>query len=319
MNLRFQNKLISLTLVMGLMSITGILYGGAVVGDIPLEKNPQVSLGRPSSSNSNAITVSRKQFVVSWDYRLRIPEWVAWTLNKRLLGDVARSNTFRFDWDLDEALVERNHESVSPTDYAGSCLDRGHQVPSGDRTASDTDNESTFLMSNIIPQSSHLIRTIWVSLERFLRRQVLELNQVIQIYAGSVPDPKGSAIGPDKDIHVPSANFKVAVFLPKRGSGDQAKVRYFAVNFPNVTSKGTNPVKDHKQACWDSEHTARLDEKNRRPLWRVYLTKLSAIEKASGIKFSFLHRAHEMSVKEVDELIIEENFRNLMIDTGAQL
>lgn len=312
MNPRLHQKLKNTTLAVALSIFSGAVYGGVVVGDTPIDDNPQVVMGLPDSKSETSITVSRKQYVISWDYKRRNPEWVAWTLNKRLLGDVTRSNVFRLDRDLDEALSDHNMESVTPSDYKGSCLDRGHQVPSGDRTASDLDNESTFLMSNIIPQSAHLNRRTWVSLERFLRRQVLENNQHIQIFAGAIRDPKGSAIGPDQDIHVPLANFKVAVFMPNKREQGKGQARFFVANFPNVTSKGTNPVTDHKQACYDSEHTVRLDEANRQAYWRMYLTKLNEVEKASGIKFDFLETAHEMTAKEVDDLIVQENFRHYM-------
>jgi DNA/RNA endonuclease G (NUC1) len=307
-NLRFSNKLMSMALALASLSFAGAIYGGVVVGDTPIDDNPQVVLGLPTSVNDSSITVSRKQYVISWNFERRIPEWVAWSLNKRLLGSVTRSNVFRLDRDLDEALVDQELDSVGPNDYKGSCLDRGHQVPSGDRTATDPDNESTFLMSNIMPQSAHLNRRTWVSLERFLRRQVLENNQIVQIYAGAIPEAQGNGIGPKKDIHVPAANFKVAVFMPNPKAKIQ-KTRFFVVNFPNVTSKGTNPVKDHKQACWDSEHTVRLDESNRQPLWRDHLSKLNSVEKHSGLKFDFLADAHEMMAAEVDQLISEENRR----------
>ena len=316
MNLRFQNKLGNIALAMALASFADAVYGGVVVGDTPIDDNPQVVLGLPSSGNFKAITVSRQQYVVSWDYERRTPEWVAWTLYKRHLGSVSRSNIFRLDRDLDEALVEQNEESVAPNDYKGSCLDRGHQVPSGDRTASDLDNESTFFMSNITPQSAYLNRRTWVSLERFLRRQVLEKNQQIQIYAGAIADPKGTAIGPSGNIQVPLANFKVAVFMPARRRPSKGDIRYFVANFPNLTSKGTNPVKDREQACYDSEHTIRLDENNRQPYWRTYLTQLKAVEKASGINFEFLHDAHEMSAQEVDAIITDENIRYVLKGNG---
>lgn len=310
MNLRFFNKLKIIALGMGFIVSEGAAYSAVVVGDTPIIDNPQVAAGIPSSGQSQTITVSRKQYVVSWDYIRRIPEWVAWTLNKRLLGDVSRSNVFRLDRDLDEALADENQESVAPNDYKGSCLDRGHQVPSGDRTATDLDNQATFFMSNIAPQSAYLNRRTWVSLERFLRRQVLERNASLQIYAGAIPDPKNTVIGPKDNIQVPLKNFKIAVFMPSKPSNFSVgpkDVKFFVVNFPNLTSKGTNPVQDHAQACYDSEHTVRLEETNREAYWRQHLSSLRNIEEDSGISFDFLHRAHEMTAKEVDALIAKEN------------
>jgi DNA/RNA endonuclease G (NUC1) len=300
------------TLGLALCCMTSAIYGTVVVGDTPLATNPQVFVGLPVSSKSTSITVSRKQYVVSWDYESRAPEWAAWVLNKRELGAVTRTNTFRLDHDLDEALVSQNRESVTPNDYRGSCLDRGHQVPSGDRTAITADNEATFFMSNILPQSAFLNRRSWVSLERFLRRQVLNHNKHVQIYAGSVPNRSFGTIGPGHDIAVPLKNFKIAVLMPatrQRPRIDQ--MQYFVANFPNVTSRNTDPVIDHEQACFDSDHTIHLDDGNQDPLWRPFLSTLSTVQGESGIDFSFLQGAHALTRAEVDLLISSDSMPGL--------
>jgi hypothetical protein len=89
-------------------------------------------------------------------------------------------------------------------------------------------------------------------------------------------------------------------------------MRFFVVDFPNVTSRGTNPVVDHEQACYDSDHTVRLDESNRQAIWRPFLSTLSQVEKESGIDFSFLRDLREMTATEVDELITAESKRSFL-------
>jgi DNA/RNA endonuclease G (NUC1) len=180
-------------------------------------------------------------------------------------------------------------------------------VPSGDRTASTIDNEATFLMSNIMPQTAHLNRRTWVSLERFLRRQVLEYGKHVQVYTGVVPGTDGDVIGPNNDILVPKRNFKIAVLMPAaRTTPSRSEMSFFVVNFPNLTSTGTNPVTDHVQACYDSDHTVRLEDENRQALWRPFLSNLSRVESDSGIDFKFLHGIREMTRQEVDDLITAE-------------
>lgn len=294
--------------------LTSTTYGAdsIVVGDTPLAGNPQVAVGLPVSSSSTTITVSRKQYVLSWDYESRAPQWAAWVLNKRQLGSINRTNTFRLDHDLDEALSHANRESVTPNDYRGSCLDRGHQIPSGDRTATTIDNEATFFMSNMLPQSAFLNRRSWVSLERFLRRQVLNNNKHVQIYAGAVPQRSFGTIGPGHDIAVPLKNFKVAVIMPAtRERPTPSQMQYFVANFPNVTSRNTDPVIDHDQACYDSDHTIHLDESSQVAYWRPFLTTLSSVESQSGIDFSFLKTAHAMTPTEVDELIADDGLHSI--------
>lgn len=307
MTYRLKYNIVPTTLVLVSSFLASATYGSVVVGDTPLANNQHVTVGLPTSSNSNAITISRKQYVVSWDYESRTPQWAAWLLNKRQLGDVTRTNTFRLDRDLEEALINENRESVSPTDYRGSCLDRGHQVPSGDRTATTLDNEATFYMSNMLPQAAFLNRRSWVSLERFLRRQVLNNNKHVQIYTGIVPQRSFGTIGPGHDISVPLKNFKIAVMMPAtRAHPRLDQMQYFAVNFPNVTSRNTDPVIDHAQACYDSDHTTHLDESNQVAYWRAFLSTRASVESESGIDFSFLEGAHALTPAEVDALVIED-------------
>ena len=306
-NLRNVHKFILKVLAVASLTVSGAGEAAIVIGDVPLDENPHAALGLPSADPATAITISRRQYALSWDFERRVPQWVAWTINKRVLGDATRTSNFRIDRDLDEALVDQNQESVVPDDYTGSCLDRGHQVPSADRTASKTDNQTTFLMSNIMPQSAYLNRRLWVALERFLRRRVMEKSEHVQVFAGAIVDPEGRAIGPNKDIQVPLTNYKIAVLMPAtRVKPHKDQMRYFVVNFPNITSKGTNPVVDHKQACYDSEHTIRVDEKNRSAVWRKFLIDLKSVESKSHVDFDFLKDIHQMSAEEVDQLIGED-------------
>ncbi len=315
MILGYPKKLQAWTLAIVCWSLVDTLYGGVVVGDTPIGGNPQVELGLPTSYHDETVTVSRKQYVLSWNYQLRVPEWVGWSLHRRLLGTTSRSEGFRLDRDLDEALVDLGLDSVGPTAYRGSCLERGHQVASADRTANEFDNQITFQMSNVVPQTKFLNRGSWSSLERFLRRQVLEQQESLQIYAGIIPGAPSDVIGVDRDIHVPSANFKVVVYKPRpRDGGDPA--RYFVVNFPNWTSTGTNPVLDNAQACWDGKYLAGQDEENRQAFWRPHLTRLRTVENQSGLRFDFLDGAQEMTAVEVDALIAID--RQTAVKSGFQ-
>lgn len=308
MSLRFYNKLLPYTLAIGLATAAAPTYGVVVVGDAPIEGNPQVVVGVPHSDTETSVTISRKQYVISWDYERRIPEWSAWILNKRLLGSVARSGDFRLDWDLDEALADEGRTSVGTNDYKGSCIDRGHQVASADRTATDNDNRSTFLMSNVMPQAAYMNRRTWVSLERFLRRQVLENDQHVQIYAGPIMGRRRPGIGPDKDILVPEWNYKIAVLMPaSRDTPQRNQMRFFVANFPNVTSTGTNPVDDQEQACWDYNHTMVPDDSNHQAYWRGFVTGLKDVQAESGVSFDFLDGIHEMTADEVDQLISQDH------------
>jgi endonuclease G len=155
-------------------------------------------------------------------------------------------------------LRDQNRRSVSPNDYRGTCIDRGHQVPSADRTSSEADNQSTFFMSNVTPQSAFLNRRLWVSLERFVRRRIVATVERAYLITGSIYDAESQDIGPDRDIKVPKSNSKVVVFTRGEGRlGHASTSRFMAINLPNVTSRGTNPVTDYRQACVDAGKAGR--------------------------------------------------------------
>lgn len=286
-------------------SFAGYNVSAPVIGEIPLEDNQHAELGLPQSQSESEVLISRKQYVVSWSGEQRTPMWVAWLLNKRLLGDVPRSNTFRFDSTLQEHLTEQQYTAVEPDEYRGSCIDRGHQVASADRTATLADNQATFFMSNVAPQSAFLNRRVWLSFERFLRLLVLEQGKEVYIYSGSSGRSLGK-IGSNNDINVRSSNFKIAVIKPAGSKWDTSEFQVLAVNFSNVTSAGTNPVLDRKTACQDSENTARLSDTNRQPYWKRFVTDIQTIESLSDLDFSFLNELNAISNDELDALIEEQ-------------
>jgi endonuclease G len=273
-----------------------------VVGDVSVEENRHAGLGFPSQIDDADVLVSRKQYLINWNSDLRAPSWVAWLLNKRYLGDVARSSGFRVDHELSSYLNEVGRASVGPDEYRGSCMDRGHQVASGDRTATYGDNVATFVMSNVSPQSAFLNRRTWLSFERFLRNLVLEQGKEVFIYAGSGGRVLGK-MGINRDIQVRAKNYKIAVIKPAGYDHNPKNMRVIAVEFPNVTSTGSNPVSDVKQACYDSEHTMRVVDTNRQPYWRQFSTDVEAIEASSGLDYSFLYDIPTISDEELEELI----------------
>jgi endonuclease G len=278
-----------------------------VIGDLPLSENPNIDLGRPTAVTGNQIIISRPQYVISWNVETRSPEWVSWALKPESLGDASRSNTFHLDKELDVVLRDQNRRSVSPNDYRGTCIDRGHQVPSADRTASEADNQSTFFMSNVTPQSAFLNRKLWVSLERFVRRKIVAMGGRAHLITGSIYDAESQNIGPNQDIKVPKSNFKVVVFTGAAGRfGHTSKSRFMAIDLPNVTSSGTNPVTDYRQACIDAGKAGKTEETNLQAIWRPYLVDIAAIESSGGLSFDFLRSIHQLTPEEVDELIAED-------------
>jgi endonuclease G, mitochondrial len=255
----------------------------AVIGSLPLKQNDNLAMTMPTTKNSE-ILISREQYLISYNKERRAPNWVAWKLETSQLGKVSRSNKFQQDPDLEEYL--NSHEeghAVQPTDYRNSCFDRGHQCPSGDRTDTEADNEPTFEMSNMIPQTPYLNRVIWEHLENYTRSLVLEQGKKVYVIAGPIYDEDFGSIGPDQDIPVPSKDFKIVFILDADQSANDitSSTPYIAVIMPNILKNGQKPVANTKN-CGGSEKESSGGTSDD---WKQYQTTLKDIESASGITF----------------------------------
>jgi endonuclease G, mitochondrial len=190
--------------------------------------------GNPSNATKDAQTngnnwlIERPQYALSYNNAKLTPNWVSWQLNPSWIGTTPRTETFRPDPGLPP-----NWYKVTPADYARTGYDRGHMVPSADRDSTPENESSTYLMTNIVPQTPDNNRGPWVRLEDYCRKQV-ELGKELQIIAG-VYGNKGS-IGKTQKITVPETVWKVVLIMDKPGRspseiGPNTKV--IAVEIPN--------------------------------------------------------------------------------------
>lgn len=250
----------------------------AVLGRTPLRGNPNLAIAFPATQESE-IVLSRDQYIISYNKGRRAPNWVAWKLDMTQLGRTKRTGRFHIDSELETYLsTNGNSHAVKPSDYKGTCLDRGHQIPSADRTATPEDNEATFLMSNMIPQTPFLNRITWGHLENYMRQLVKNGSRVYAI-AGPIYDINLGAIGPSSDIQVPSKNFKIILVVGKK------TFDIISVVIPNSNDDGTLPFVQNGSAC-DTVKPAKsqpIDD------WEKYQVSISEIEKLSGIHFSIGH------------------------------
>ncbi|MFY0254923.1 DNA/RNA non-specific endonuclease [Chitinophaga sp. 30R24] len=222
-------------------------------------------LGNPSGANASLVMANnylmdKGYYKLSYNREKGTPNWVAWHISRRDLGDMARANDFRPDADLPE-----NWYQASQSSYIGSGFDRGHNCPSGDRTATRDANEATFLMTNMIPQAPNHNQHLWKNLEDYTRSLVMDGNEVYVImgsYGSGGVGSKGLAKTIDhRNINVPDHIWKVIVVLPE-GNNDLQRIskstRIIAVNTPNKNDVNTK--------------------------WTAYLTTIDEIEQATHYK-----------------------------------
>jgi endonuclease G len=199
---------------------------------VPTSISPHLLLGNPSSATPTKLTpdnylMVKNQYALSYSNTKGTANWVAWQLNKSWLGDAERQNNFRPDNTLPAGWVR-----ITPSMYSASGYDRGHIAPSGDRSLTVEDNSSTFLMTNMMPQTPDNNRNTWGNLEDYCRELVSQ-GKELYIVAG----PFGSLGEPLKGkVTVPQTTWKVVVVLDSPGSGLEgitANTRVIAVNIPN--------------------------------------------------------------------------------------
>ncbi|GJM32724.1 MAG: hypothetical protein DHS20C18_17250 [Saprospiraceae bacterium] len=180
-----------------------------------------LALGNPSDAQHNSsmeenYLIEIPQYAISYSRSRGIPNWVSWYLNKDWTGDVERQNDFRANQSL-----PANWYWVEAGDYGYSSngFSRGHNCPSADRTVTTTDNSSTFLMTNVIPQAPDHNESLWVALENYCRSLVWNQGKELYIIMGNYGTGGiGDAGYREKlasgKITVPRYIWKIVVVLP---------------------------------------------------------------------------------------------------------
>lgn len=252
----------------------------AVIGDVALKDNANLAGFMPSSESSEVI-ISRKQYVISYNKERRSPNWVAWKVEANQLGSSGRTNVFSQDSELETYLnrTATGSHAVEPTEFQGSCFDRGHQIPSADRTDTAANNQTTFMMSNMIPQTPYLNRVIWEHFEHYTR-EIVRQGKKVYLIAGPVYDENFGFIGPQKDIPVPSKDFKILIILEANQTPKDINQNtpIISVLMPNVLEDGSKPL-DHAKLCGTSPPINVLNVND----WEQYKTSLAEIKRVSGL------------------------------------
>ncbi len=200
----------------------------------PLPNEDPLIFGNPSNAtpdiaNENNYLMHKPQYSLSYNRGKATANWVAWRLDSSWIGSppVMRQDDFRPDTTLPAGWYQ-----VLDTDYSGSGYDRGHMVPSGDRTNSIPNNSSTFLMTNIIPQLGANNQGAWEEFESYCRTLAGQGNE---IYIMSGPTGNIGTIARGK-IVVPAITWKVILVIPN-GSNDLQRVnkstRVLGIIVPN--------------------------------------------------------------------------------------
>lgn len=143
-----------------------------------------------------------RNYSMLYDTDLKMAYWVAYPLCDWYIGSSGRTDK----WNYDPQLTE----SLQPNLFGGiSGYDRGHQIPSGDRTCSRTINEQTFYFTNMTPQiGQKMNQSIWADLETAVRGW--SSGDTLYVVTGAMP-----TTATDKQIQYAKDNNGKNIAIPK--------------------------------------------------------------------------------------------------------
>lgn len=159
-----------------------------------------------------------RNYSICFDKARKAALWVAYPLHSVYIsGNGHRTDAWAFD--PTPTIPERDQANCIRKSYGGP-YDRGHQLPSADRLATDELNAQTFYMTNMTPQLNRLNQDMWAKLESKVRtyRCSDTLYVVTGAYFGT--GYKTTTDGAGNSVPIPTNYFKV---LLRTRSGNTGK------------------------------------------------------------------------------------------------
>lgn len=234
------------------------------------EEYPHLRMGIPGDATADEaekdnFLLKKDAYALSYNSSKGTPNWVSWRVVESDLGGDAPRFPFKPDSTLPDGF-----KKIVTKDYSGSFFNRGHLCPHSDRDKDDASSKATFVMTNIVPQTSNLNQKAWNQMEIYLRNLAKLDHKVLYIIAGPVgvggKDDNGTfktTIGNGK-VTVPAATWKVVMVLDSDVDdpddlNEGTQIRLIAAVMPNDPTPGLE--------------------------WSDYRTSVHSIEELTGLKF----------------------------------
>jgi DNA/RNA endonuclease G (NUC1) len=245
------------------------IYIAAGSSNIRLGHNTE--FGEPKDADpSDDFLIRRPQYTVSYNPKRGGANWVSWNLDASHVGSNGRCVGTCYS--ADTALTNAGLPAYTTADWvSGATYDRGHMAPSADWTSSEADNNTTFFLTNFVPQRPDLNQGPWEVLESALRDSVAGGREAYIIDGGIFTNGVGlgTLLNLGK-IGIPDSTWKIAIITPA-GSGLNVdgslppNTTVLAVNMPNVQGIRNND-------------------------WRTWITTIDKIQHSTGYDFLALLR-----------------------------
>lgn len=178
---------------------------------------PKLKVANQCRFLTHYVKVGAKQvrnFSLFFDTNERIAYWVAYPHCKMYIGSQGRTDAFQPDPEIE--VTNQMSASLPESNY---IYNRGHQIPSADRTANYEMNVQTFYYSNMTPQLGSFNQRIWVDMETKVRNW-LNSCDTLYVVTGAVLKTVGgnevvkyTADRNGQQIAIPNYYFKVLLQL----------------------------------------------------------------------------------------------------------
>lgn len=207
----------------------------------------------PTATVDNEVLLHHKEYLVQYDSDLKVPVWVAYTLEKKQLVARPRTNCFRADPRLTDV------QNAQLEDYIEPVFDRGHMVPRADMNRSEAAMLNTFVLTNMSPQHDTFNQGAWGQLETQVRELVFEKKSA-HVVTGAVFDRDGDGqrdadsaaerMAPFNRVAVPTHFYKVVLHQREDGF-----IESLAVLLPHEDLSRNKA----EQLQWLNDHRVSID------------------------------------------------------------
>ena len=148
--------------------------------------------------------LKHRNYSLLYDTNLKMAYWVAYPIYDGCVGDYKRQDNWIEDPELDGSL-QANFNKAGTMFNRG--YNRGHQIPSKDRTGNGAMNATTFYYTNATPQKANMNGQIWGNLEAAVRGWNSLVDTVFVVTGAMAKESENDAV----EYEVDCKNGRVAV------------------------------------------------------------------------------------------------------------
>lgn len=158
-----------------------------------------------------------RNYAMLYDKKYKLAYWVAYPLHSSYIGSSGRTDA----WAFDPKISQSNQVDLGSS--FGGGYDRGHQIPSGDRTATRDLNATTFYYSNMTAQISSMNQGIWNNLEQQVRTWMAQSDTLYVVTGAGIKTATDQTITYSKGSAIPKYYYKALAM--KKGNN------YYTIGF----------------------------------------------------------------------------------------